>query len=167
MNQKQHTALTATIIVILILLPFKCAAPQINDSTHSFLAGVRINNSLPYGTIGYITHPSPTLMICYTGDLGGQQAALHPELFLSLYHSTNITLWASLGPNLELIQRNIDTDDPILYLSALTGLGVTYTLFDQTHLHIGFNWLTPADPPKPWKVYFYLSAPITGAKSTP
>jgi len=161
MRPKFRHQLIAAIIIILVLLPFKCAAPQTPDSTRSFLAGVRINNSLPYGTIGYITRPSRGFMIAYTGDLGGQQAALHPELFLRLSNHGTLNFWLSLGPNLELVHRNIDTDDPILYLSAITGAGITYPLANRTLIHIGFNYLTPAGPPQPWKIFLYLSAPLS------
>ena len=88
--------LIAAIVILLILLPFIRSQAQTPDSARSFLAGVRINNSLPYGTIGYITHPTTRLMLAYTGDLGGQQAALHPELFLKLSNSPTINLWISL-----------------------------------------------------------------------
>jgi len=161
MRPKFRHHLIAATIIILVLLPFKCAAPQTPDSTRSFLAGVRINNSLPYGTIGYITRPSPRFMIAYTGDLGGQQAALHPEAFLKLSGSAKLHLWLSLGPNLELIHRNIDTDDPVLYLSAITGASITYPLHHRSLIHVGFNYLTPAGPPQPWKIFLYLSAPLS------
>jgi len=126
-----------------------------------WFSGVRINNSLPYGTLGFLFYPRPAWGITLYADLGGSQTAASTQAMLAVTRRPSYRVFFTLGPNLEVINENPDFSPSTTYLDLVTGIHCGINLTKSIEIHLVGAYVTPAHPVKPFKFAITISTPIS------
>lgn len=159
-----HPLYLITLLIMCLIPPTSPIQAQTSpDTTVStrFFAGIRVNNALPYGALGLLYQHSKYFSVALASDLGGQQGASSATVLYTVTSGRRCKFSLGLGPNLDLIKTAVDSATAVLYLSSATSAFLTITINPQLYIHIGIAYLSPAHPPKPYKIFLGASFPLS------
>ena len=144
-------------LIIIALSFFTCNYAKAETR---WIAGPKLNNGYPYGAIGLEYDTAGTWVARWTVDLGGQEAATQPGALLRIKQFTSSSLYLNFGPNLELIQPDMDNTRRIALLSLAIGVEYKCRIGQLANLHAGIIRIQPEQAVKPFKLYLFISSPL-------
>lgn len=135
--------------LILTLLPLTLSHARNPDL--SLIAGVRYNDSIPFGTIGVAWQTSSRMALWTTTDPGKPRAAYSARVAVIVPMSSKLDVVALCGPAIEGIPIDTTDDGATWYLMGATGLAATYAINPNTAIFTAYDYLIDPDHISPHK----------------
>ena len=151
-------------LAISALLLSSCASAQSPTPPDSFPAyatfGVHVNQNLPYGLLGITIRTGHNLYAFSGSDLGGHNRAFYSLLAYRFFHSNKISLFAMIGPNVEIVTPENTDPDPISYLTAATSISLAYQINPDIRIILAIQYLATDGDIIKWKYAVALAMPL-------